>query len=77
MRHSKSLAGTPILFVKKKVKSLETCVDYCGLKKDNGEDCYPLSLISRIVDQLEKVKMYTKIDLQRVYNLVRIKEGDE
>jgi hypothetical protein len=33
VQHSKSLAGTPILFVKKKDGSLRLCVDYRGLNK--------------------------------------------
>jgi hypothetical protein len=38
---------------------------------------YPLPLISGLLDQLWQAKIYTKIDLGGVYNLVRIKESDE
>jgi hypothetical protein len=38
---------------------------------------YPLLLISRILNQLGQVKIYTKIDLRGAYSLVRIKKGDE
>jgi hypothetical protein len=77
IQHSKSPAGAPILFVKKKDGSLRMCVDYRGLNKITIRNCYPLSLISDLLDQLAIVKVYTKINLCGVYNLVRIKPGDE
>ena len=77
IRHSKSPAGAPILFVKKKDGSLRMCVDYRGLNKITIKNRYPLPLISGLLDQLNQAKIYTKIDLRGAYNLVRIKEGDE
>lgn len=77
IRHSKSPAGAPILFVKKKDGSLRMCVDYRGLNKITIKNRYPLPLISGLLDQLGAAKIYTKIDLRGAYNLVRIKEGDE
>jgi hypothetical protein len=77
IQHSKSPAGAPILFVKKKDGSLRMCVDYRGLKKVTIKNRYPLPLISGLLDQLGQTKIYTKIDLRGVYNLVRIKEGDK
>jgi hypothetical protein len=43
--HSKSPAGAPILFVKKKDGSLRINVDYCGLNKVIEKNRYPLPLI--------------------------------
>jgi len=77
IRHSKSHAGAPILFVKKKDGSLRMCVDYCGLNKVTIKNQYPLPLISGLLNQLGQAKIHTKIDLRGMYNLVRIKEGDE
>ncbi len=77
IRHSKSPAGAPILFVKKKDGSLRMCVDYRGLNKVTIKNRYPLPLISGLLDQLGQARIYTKIDLRGAYNLVRIKEGDE
>jgi hypothetical protein len=53
------------------------CVDYRGLNKVTIKNRYPLPLISRLFDQLDQTKIYTKLDLHGAYNLVRIKEGDE
>jgi hypothetical protein len=41
------------------------------------KNCYPLPLIFGLLDHLGQAKIYTKIDLQGTYNLVRIKEGDK
>ena len=77
IRHLKSLAGAPIHFVKKKDGSLRMCVDYRGLNKITVKNRYPLPLISGLFDQLSQAKIYTKINLQGAYNLVRIKAGNE
>jgi hypothetical protein len=75
--HSKSPAGAPILFVKKKDEFLRLCVDYRGLNKVTKKNCYPLLLISGLLEQLGSAKIFTKIGLRGAYNLVQVKEGDE
>ena len=77
IRHSKSPAGAPILFVKKKDGSLRLCVDYRGLNKVTIRNRYPLPLIGQLLDQLAEAMVFTKIDLRGAYNLVRIRAGDE
>jgi len=69
--------AAPVLFVKKKDGSLRLCVDYRGLNKKSKKDRYPLPLISNLLNSLSQAKVYTKIDLQHAYHLVRIAEGDE
>jgi hypothetical protein len=75
IRHSKSPAGVPILFVKKKDESLRMYVNYRGLNKVTKKNYYPLPLISGLLEQLGSAKIFTKIDLRGAYNLVRVKEG--
>ena len=48
--HSKSPAGAPILFVKKKDGSLWMCVDDRGLNKVTKKNRYPLPLISGLLE---------------------------
>ena len=72
---SKSPAGGPILFAKKKEDSL--CVDYRGLNKVTMGNRCPLPLIPALLDRLRTGKIFYKIDLRDAYNLVRIKPGDE
>jgi len=63
--------------VKKNDGSLRMCVDYRGLNKITIKNRHPLPLISGLLEQLGEAKIYTKIDLRRAYNLVRVKAGDE
>jgi hypothetical protein len=72
IRHSESLVGAPILFVKKKDGSLHMCIDYHGLIRLTIKNQYPLPLILGLLNQLSHAKMYTKIDLCGAYNLVCI-----
>jgi hypothetical protein len=51
---SNSPHGVPILFVHKKDGSLRLCVDYQGLNKITKKDCYPLPLISDLLDTPRK-----------------------
>jgi hypothetical protein len=73
IRHSKSPAKTPILFVKKKDGSLRMCVDYRGINKIIKKNRYPLPLISGLLEQLGSAKIFTKIDLRGAYNLIQVK----
>ena len=77
IRYSKSPAGAPILFAKKKYDSLRMCADYRGLNKITVNNRYPLPFISGLFDQLSQAKIYTKIDLRGAYNLVDIKVSDK
>ena len=78
MRPSQSSAASPMIFVKKKdMDELRPCVDYRKLNEITIKDRGPLPLINKTLDRLQKAKIYTKLDLQNVYNSIRIKEGDE
>jgi hypothetical protein len=77
IRASKSPAGAPVLFTKKKDGSLRLCVDYRGLNQITIKNRCPLPLITETLDKLKGAKIYTKIDIYGAYNRIRIKEGDE
>ena len=66
-----------ILFVKKKDESLKLCVDYRHLNSITIRNRYSISLISNILERLKKIKIFIKIDLRNVYNLIRIKKNHE
>jgi hypothetical protein len=63
--------------VKKKDGSFWMCEDYRGHNKITIKNRYPLPLISGLLDQFGQTKVYTKIDLQGVYNLVWTNGSDE
>ncbi|CAJ0944059.1 unnamed protein product [Ranitomeya imitator] len=48
-----------------------------GLNAITIKNKYPLPLISELFDRLRGAKIFTKLDLQGAYNLIRIREGDE
>src|SRR5258708_7646125 len=72
---SKSLWGSPILFIKKKDGSLCLCMDFHALNRVTEKDCYPL--ISDLLTSPAPTRIYSKIDLKHAYHLVCIAEGDE
>jgi hypothetical protein len=77
IRPTNSPHGAPILFMRKKDRSLRLCMDYHRLNKITKKDRYPLPLISDLLDAPWKAHTYTKIDLRHAYHLVRIAEGEE
>jgi hypothetical protein len=77
IRPSKSQLAAPCFFVKKPNGELRLCIDYRALNNITKKNRYPIPLISEIIDELRKAKIYTRLDLPDAYHLVRIKEGDE
>ena len=74
---SKSPVGALVLFTPKANRSLQLCVDYWGLNTLMVKNCYPLPLIDEMLDQLQGVKYFTKLDLCDAYHRICIWEGDE
>ena len=74
---SRSPHGAPVLFIQKKDGSLRVCCDFQGIYQVSKKDQYLLLLINDLLDAPRKVRIYTKIDLQHAYHLVRVTDGDE
>src|SRR6266481_2015456 len=74
---TKSLWGAPVLFIKKKDRSLHLCVDFHALNKVTEKDHYPLPLITDLLNTPGPARIYSKINLKHTYHLIRIAEGDE
>ena len=70
IRSSRSPHAAPILFVRKKDGSLRLCVDFRALNKVTKKDCYPLPLISDLLDTPRKAHIYSKMDLRHAYHLI-------
>ena len=58
--------GAPVLFTKKKDKTLQLCIDYRQLNRVTIKNRYPLPRIDYLFDQLRGVQVYSKIDLAPV-----------
>ena len=52
-------------------------MDFQSLNKVTKKDCYPLPLITDLLDAPRKARIYTKIDFQHAYHLVWIAEGNK
>nr|GEV86843.1 retrotransposon protein, putative, Ty3-gypsy subclass [Tanacetum cinerariifolium] len=76
IRLSLSPWGAPVSFVKKKDGTFRMCIDYHKLNKLTVKNCYPLSRIDDLFDQLQGSSMYSKIDLRSRYHQLCIKEED-
>ena len=64
IQHSKSPAGAPIFFVKKKDGSLHLVVDYRGLNKVTIRNRYALPLIlTNLLERINGARFFMKIDL--------------
>jgi hypothetical protein len=68
--------GAPILFFKKKDRTLRLCIDFRQLNKYTIKNKYSLPRIDDLFDQLSGAKIFSKIDLRPGYHEVRIKEED-
>ena len=76
IRLSISPWGAPVLFVKKKDGSLRLCIDYMQLNRVTIRNQYPLPRIDELFDQLQRSRVYSKIDLRSGYHQLRVQESD-
>ena len=72
-----SPTGAPILFAPKKDGGLWLCVDYRDLNEITIKNCYSLSLVSKIMDQLVGANVFTQLDLYNTYHQLHIHKDDE
>ena len=68
IRPSTSPWGAPILFAKKKDKTLQLCIDYQQLNRVMIKNRYPLPRIVDLFDQLKRARVYSMIDLHTSYH---------
>ena len=76
IRPSTSPWGVPVLFAKKKDKTLRLCIDYRQLNRVTIKNQYLLPRIDNLFDQLRGVRVYSKIDLRTGYHQLRVREID-
>ena len=75
IRLSTSPWGAPVLFTKKKDKTLRLCIDYRQLNMVTIKNRYPLPRIDDLFDQL-RGWVYSKIDLRTSYHQLRVRDID-
>nr|GEZ42506.1 putative reverse transcriptase domain-containing protein [Tanacetum cinerariifolium] len=69
IRPSSSPWGAPVLFVKKKDRSFQMCIDNRELNKLTVKNRYQLPKIDDLFDQLQRSSVYSKIDLRSGYDI--------
>ena len=70
IRFNHFLVASFILFVKKSENELRFCVDYCNLNVMTVKNRYSIFLIREILHRLVKVKVYIKLNIIVVYNVL-------
>ena len=68
--------SAPVLFSKKKDKTLRLCIDYKQLNRVTIKNRYPLPRIDDLFDQLRGVRVCSKIDLRTSYHQLRVRDTD-
>ena len=68
--------GAPVLFSKKKDKTLRLCIDYQQLNRVTIKNRYPLPRIDDLFNQLRGARVFSKIDLRMGYHQLRGREAD-
>ena len=68
IRPSTSPWGAPVLFAKKKDKTLRLCIGYRQLNRVTIKNQYSLPRIDDLYDQLRGARVYSKIDLRTGYH---------
>ena len=61
-----------ILFIKKKNDSLQFYINYKSLNAIFIKNKYFIFFISEILNHLIKIKIFIKLNLKRIYNLIQI-----
>jgi hypothetical protein len=76
IRPSISPWGAPVLFVKKKDRTMRMCIDYRELNKIKIKNKYPLPRIDDLFNLLQGAEIFSKIDLLLGYHQLKIRKED-
>ena len=74
IRPSISPWGAPVLFTKKKGKTVRLCIDYRQLNRVTIKNRYPLPRNDDLFNQFRGARVYSKIDLRTGYRQLRVRE---
>ena len=76
IRLSTSPWAAPVLFAKKKDKTLRLCIDHWQLNRVTIKNRYHFPRINDLFDQLRGAHVYSKIDLRTGYHQLRVREAN-
>ncbi|GBG69734.1 hypothetical protein CBR_g4565 [Chara braunii] len=72
IRPSSSPYGAPVLFVRKKNKDLQLCIDYRKLNAQTVKNAGPLPRIDDLLERLGRAKYFSKLDLKSGYHQISV-----
>ena len=72
-----SPAGYLILFVPKKDRKLQLCVNYRQLNAITVKNQYLLLLILELQDRIQESQWFTALGIRGAFNLVQMREGEK
>lgn len=68
----RALCLSPILLAKKSRDNVKFCINYSKLNTLIKKDAYPILLIVKILAQLKKARIFTKINIWQIFHKLRI-----
>ena len=69
--------SSPLFFVNKKDGGKRPCQDYQYINKWTIKNAYPLPIIQDLIDRLQGMKYFTKLNIRWGCNNIQLREGDE
>jgi hypothetical protein len=76
IRPSSSMCGSHIVLVLKKDSSWRMCIEFRALNNITIKNICPLPIIDDLLDQLNNVVYFTKLELRSGYHQIKIAESD-
>ncbi len=67
----------PVLFVKKPNRGLRFCIDFYKLNQITRKDQYLIPLINKLLAQIRRAKIFTKLDIRQAFHYIRIDLASE
>ena len=77
IKHFLSAAVLLMIFVSKKNETLRSVINYRKLNKITVKNQYSLSLITEVLDRLNNIKIFSKLNIKDIYHCIKIQMNDE